>query len=674
MQSVYRFRQAEVGLFLRTRDHGLNSIRPGVLQLTRNFRSHRNLVAWFNAVFAQVLPDADDLTRGAVRHVASAAGRDAPGAATVQVHCAFTSNWREEAQQVADLVASRYVTGMQRTIGILVRYRRQAIEIAAALRERKLPFQAIELETLESQPVVRDLTALARALLHLGDRAAWLAVLRSPFCGLTLADLSALTRDDEQSICWELLNQHARLESLSTDGMRRARALIAVMGWALDRVRREPLRAGVERTWLSLGGPATLREPRALEDAHAFLKRLEELSVRNALESGPAFEVGFADLYARPDPTAGPQIQVMTIHQAKGLQFDIVVIPRLGDGKSAPDEPLLRWLEIPRATGEPGLLLAPIGEKGAEEDPLFEYLKRRERERESFERARLLYVAVTRAAEELHLFGHVRLRKDRDDEPGDPEANSFLALLWPVLSDHFARAFEESAITRTGYVEDDRRAPAMIRRLTADWCLPPPPQGIVAPSTAPVEAAIPSRPEFDWASETSRRVGTLVHQELESWSRLSTLPEPEAIRARKVNFRRRLKASGVPEERLEAAADRVIEALIHTRTDARGSWIFAPTHREAHNELALTGAIDGELVRIVIDRTFLEQSGARWIVDFKTGSHEGADREAFLDREVERYRPQLARYVQLLQPDGGGEIRVGLYFPLMGGWREWSAR
>src|SRR5882672_10346714 len=88
MQSVYRFRQAEVGLFLRTRDHGLNSIRPGVLQLTRNFRSHRSLVEWFNTAFAQVLPEADDLTRGAVRHVASAAGRDAAGAAAVHVHCA----------------------------------------------------------------------------------------------------------------------------------------------------------------------------------------------------------------------------------------------------------------------------------------------------------------------------------------------------------------------------------------------------------------------------------------------------------------------------------------------------------------------------------------------------------------------------------------------------------
>ena len=272
-----------------------------------------------------------------------------------------------------------------------MRYRRQAIEIAAALRERKLPFQAIELETLESQPVVRDLTALARALLHLGDRAAWLAVLRSPFCGLTLADLSALTRDDEQSTCWELLNQHARLESLSTDGLRRARALIAVMGRALDRVRREPLRACVERTWLSLGGPATLREPRALEALMRFSS-----DWRNCQCATPSSRVRRSRSVlptCSSDPiNSGPKIQVLTIHQAKGLQFDIVVVPRLGDGKSAPDEPLLRWLEIPRATGEPGLLLAPIGEKGAEEDPLFEYLKRRERERDSFERARLLYV------------------------------------------------------------------------------------------------------------------------------------------------------------------------------------------------------------------------------------------------------------------------------------------
>ena len=364
MQSIYRFRQAEVGLFLRTRDRGLNSIRPGVLQLARNFRSQRTLVEWSNEVFARVLPAADDLTRGAVRHVASVAGRDEAGAVAVHVHCAFTPSWRDEATRIGDLVASRYVPGMTRTIGILVRQRRHAIEVAAALRERKLPFQAIELETLESQPVVRDLMALSRALLHLGDRAAWLAVLRSPLCGLMLADLAALTLDDEHSTCWELLNQPARLQSLSADGARRARALTAVMGHALDRVRREPLRDCIERTWLNLGGPATLREPRALEDAEAFFERLEELASRNALESGPAFELGFADLYARPDPAAGPQIQMMTIHQAKGLEFNIVVIPRLGDGKSARTSRYCAGWRFPVRWESPGSCSRRSGRRG----------------------------------------------------------------------------------------------------------------------------------------------------------------------------------------------------------------------------------------------------------------------------------------------------------------------
>jgi len=670
MQSIYRFRQAEVGLFLRTRDHGLNSIRPDLLQLTRNFRSHRNLVEWFNEVFARVLPDADDLTRGAVRHVASATGREEAGHAAVHVHCAFAPSWRDEALRVADLVASRHVRGSDRTIGILVRNRRHALEIAAILRERKLPFQAIELETLESQPVVRDLMALSRALLHLGDRTAWLAVLRSPVCGLTLADLTALTRDDEYSTCWELLNQATRLDSLSADGARRVRAMMAPLSHALDKIRREPVRDCVERTWMALGGPATLQEPRALEDAQAFFQRLEELASRDALEPGPALEVGFADLYARPDPTAGPQIQIMTIHQAKGLEFDIVVLPRLGDGRSASDEPLLRWLEIPHAVGGPGLLLAPIGQKGSQEDPLFEYLKRRERERDNFERARLLYVAVTRAADELHLFGHVRLR---DGEPGEPEVNSLLSLLWPAVEERFARAFEELERPPDKYGAGANPASATIQRHTPAWSLPAPPAGIAVPQAPQVEAATSIRPEFDWASETSRRVGTLVHQELESWSRQGSLPDADALRARAGNFRRRLQASGVPADRLESGVDRVIEALIRTREDARGRWILASTHREARNELALTGYLEGELVRVVIDRTFVDDSGQRWIIDFKTSGHEGGDRETFLDREVERYRAQLELYARLLDAGSLSELRLGLYFPLMGGWREWRA-
>jgi ATP-dependent exoDNAse (exonuclease V) beta subunit len=152
------------------------------------------------------------------------------------------------------------------------------------------------------------------------------------------------------------------------------------------------------------------------------------------------------------------------------------------------------------------------------------------------------------------------------------------------------------------------------------------------------------------------------------------LPPANAIRLRRGNYGRRLETSGVPAERLEAAVERVIEALVRTREDARGRWIFSESHHDARSELGLTGHADGELSRIVIDRTFVTEDGERWIIDFKTSSHEGGEGEAFLDREVERYRPQLEHYARLLAPDRAFDLHVGLYFPLIGGWREWTAR
>jgi ATP-dependent exoDNAse (exonuclease V) beta subunit len=86
----------------------------------------------------------------------------------------------------------------------------------------------------------------------------------------------------------------------------------------------------------------------------------------------------------------------------------------------------------------------------------------------------------------------------------------------------------------------------------------------------------------------------------------------------------------------------------------------------------LSGVIGGQVVHAILDRTFVDATGTRWIVDFKTGSHEGGAAKAFLDSEVERYRPQLAVYAQLMHALTAAPVRVGLYFPLLGAWREWA--
>ena len=66
--------------------------------------------------------------------------------------------------------------------------RRHLIDIVAELARRGIAFQATDIDPLGARPVVLDLLALTRALAHLADRAAWLGVLRAPWCGLTLAD------------------------------------------------------------------------------------------------------------------------------------------------------------------------------------------------------------------------------------------------------------------------------------------------------------------------------------------------------------------------------------------------------------------------------------------------------------------------------------------------------
>jgi ATP-dependent exoDNAse (exonuclease V) beta subunit len=139
----------------------------------------------------------------------------------------------------------------------------------------------------------------------------------------------------------------------------------------------------------------------------------------------------------------------------------------------------------------------------------------------------------------------------------------------------------------------------------------------------------------------------------------------------RASFKSELESEGVPQEEINAAVERVAAALSQTLEDKRGRWLLG-SKREARSEWRLTGLLEGELVNRVIDRTFVDENGVRWIVDYKTGTHEGGDLEAFLDREQERYREQFEQYAALMKMLDKREIRLGLYFPLLKGWREWT--
>ncbi len=183
-------------------------------------------------------------------------------------------------------------------------------------------------------------------------------------------------------------------------------------------------------------------------------------------------------------------------------------------------------------------------------------------------------------------------------------------------------------------------------------------------------------PQFDWASEVTRHAGTLVHRELQRLVRPGALAGFDPV-ACKPRYLAELAELGVPADRRDAAAGRVIAALQGTLSDERGQWILqaAADDADAASELALSGVLNNEIVSVVIDRTFVDSAGTRWIVDYKTGTHEGGDLEGFLQSEIVRYTPQLALYARLLstlQPRH--PIKTALYFPMLAAWREvqWS--
>ncbi|MGH8613617.1 MAG: UvrD-helicase domain-containing protein [Gammaproteobacteria bacterium] len=666
MQSIYRFREAEVGLFLNAWERQrLGQVPLMPLELSANFRSSKGIVNWVNHCFDQVM---------AGNHL----GDDAPVPYTpsvtthflenegVSIHPFFDSDHWGEAQKVLTLV--KEARERDESVAVLARTRLHLRQVTASLNAAGLRYQAIEIAALAERPLIQDLTALTLALLHPADRIAWLSVLRAPWCGLSLADLHALAAHDHRRCLWDLLREAEDRSEISRDGQERVRRLRVVFQVALAKRRRGSLRRWVEGTWLALGGPACITEETDFLDARAFFDKLAALEQGADLPERQRLGTLVAAAFAAPDSQADPMLQLMTIHKAKGLEFDTVIVPGLGRSTRGDQERLLLWMERPRASGRNDLLLALLPETpGNGKQEIYHYLQHMTRAQMRAEQKRLLYVAVTRARRQLHLLGRVATRAVLDQlEPQCPRPGTLLHDLWPMVETQFRQSLnvrgpEAEPILRSHPLQG-------VRRLSLDWALPPPPAPIPGSRQSAIRAE--GSIEFRWAGSAARHVGTVVHRFLQVMAAQG--PRAWDLHSRRVQIARSLTTLGVPDDALQAAVDKVLDALSSTLADPRGRWILSPEHQDAHNEYALGGVLGGEIVHAVIDRSFIDREGIRWIIDYKTGTHLGADPTAFTDNEQQRYQGQLERYAVLM---GGLEqrpIRLGLYFPLLTAWREWE--
>ena len=667
MQSVYRFREADVGLYLQARQHGIGDIRLEPLNLCVNFRSSATVIDWVNRAFEATFPEQEQPVSGAVTYAPSVAHHPPGAPDSILFHPTLGEDREQEASTVCELVRQTLADYPEEKIAILTRAKSHLADILPALRKAGIPYQAVDIESLAHHQVVRDLTALTRALLHPADRIAWLSLLRAPWCGLDNADLLAVARAAGEQPLRRLLEAAEGIEGLSDEGRLRFARIAEILRERLREARRQPLARLVESTWLALGGPALLQEAVELEAAERFLETLSAQETGGDLEDFSALEEALEKLFAPPDPDPDVRVQVMTMHKSKGLEFDTVILPGLGRTPRSDSEQLLNWSYFPDEEGNEQLVMAPIRETGADKEAIQAYIRLLEKTKQQHEDLRLLYVAATRARKRLHMFGSARIAAN--SETPKPSSQSLLARLWPALGKEFDRLIEHDRdIQEEPRDEQENGTPSSLRRVQSAWRPEPP-----VPINWPQQATLSGRemaPEFLWAGTTARHIGTVVHRYLE-WIATGGI---DGWDARRVNACRdriaaALKVLGVMDQKLPDATNRVLRGLANSLEDERGRWILAD-HDGARCEYALTVRTADGLKRLVIDRTFIDEKDTRWIIDYKTGFHEGGSLDSFLEQEAERYSPQLEAYRDALRKLEQREIRVALYFPLLKAWRE----
>lgn len=687
MQSIYRFRKADVGLFIRVREQGIGQLRPTALQLYRNNRSDPAVVDWVNQSFPHIFPAQDHMHQGAVQFKPAHATRSPQASASVQIHPFFKGQTNgspdddtdaadstdtldpdshREALHIIQLIRHAQAQDPQGTIGVLVRARTHLQALVAELSQQQLPFQAVEIQALAARQVIADLISLTRALLHRADRVHWLALLRAPWCGLTWADLHTLVAHDSHSTVWSLIQQDARIAQLSPDGQQRLLHVRSVLQEAYaHRIQQRP-RRWIEGIWQCLGGPLCLSQPADLLDATAYFEALDRIT-HNGQIALDRIDDEVARLFAAPDPQAGPQLQLMTIHKSKGLEFDTVIIPGLHRKSANDDKPLLLWDEVLCHDGRERLVVASDAPRDLADSPSahkYQLLKSFEHTRARHESQRLLYVAVTRAKRQLHLLGQVSL--DKEGQPKSPVASSLLHLLWPVAQSAFeAAAADLQPRASSNSSSPDSPASSSANNSLASYAhqlvrlaSPHVPKPLCIADTDSTfnfsshKPTTPTQPQTAQAHDSlAADTGTLIHKYLELIAHDSLAQWPHArLQSVLPAMQHWLVQQGHAPIAAQDAAAQALRQLQTTLNSSDGQWVLSP-HTQARSEWAQATAHDSGSATHIIDRTFICE-GIRWIIDYKTTTES--------QPSPSQWSEQLQRYAQLFGPEH--PIQMAIFF------------
>lgn len=609
MQSIYRFREADVGLFLSIQHHGINQVDIKPLKLTCNFRSSAGLVNEVNQICQKVFPIQENIEQGAVTYSSSDSLNNNHNQSFFGIKCI-------DREQEANYIKQYILQHPEETIAILVRSRAQLKHIVPTLNSANIQIEGVNLENLTNRYTINILLSITRLILNPNDFLSLSEILASPLCGIAFDEIEKLLKNqsiEKNHTLESLLNN---LDNISIETQNRVRKILHVFIHNQSIAYRNSISQNTHRIWQYLNGDHLIPENER-NDIEKFWQLLTshdrwpfDLSL---------FERQLSYRFSEQANTC--KVKIMTIHRSKGLEFDTVILPSIDYSSNAQTTPLLNWLELPETND---LLLSPIHSVFDEKDPLGNFIQSKEKQKEGYERQRLFYVAITRAKTKLTMI-------DTTKENRATNKNSFLSYVEDNLD---FLEFEQGNTINTVNSHTFKRLD----------------QSFFETAHPLSDTEIINEIPKNTIQSSSQIIGEFIHQQL-FYIAQNQLPL-NAISMAVNQYNSELLNMGLSTSRLPYAHETLIKCLSNIKKSSIAQWILSPKEK-SKNELQL----NTQEKHFIVDRTFIENN-VRWIIDYKITDDP--------EMHIEQYHAQLNLYASLFkQMSPQIPIKLMLYYPLI---------
>ncbi|HET8639229.1 MAG TPA: UvrD-helicase domain-containing protein [Solirubrobacterales bacterium] len=713
-QSIYGFRHADLDVFRAQRSAMDERPRAGVMELSGNFRSRPEVIGAVNELAGKMLGESfrplrvgsspeKQLDEPAVELLLT--GRDGWDGKGIDLEPAVDSstplNCLAEARFVAERLRALVDEGYERSeMVVLLRAFSHLDAYEDSLERAGLRPYVVGGRGYWSQQQVADVCALLATIANPLDDEALFGALASPACGLTPDTLWLLrTAAGNDRHVWPAVERAAglgegeleepqRLEQIGEPELALLHRFAETIAGLRERGTRISLagliEAVVSRTGYDLAvlmraaGEARFANVRKLMRLAAEFESREGRDLRGLLDFiASQIDASAAEAQAATAVEGHDGVRIMTVHNAKGLEFEVVAVPDLARSLLAGARAPLLSL----GRGEDSGVGMQFRRLGATSINLYSYvdLCEKEKERDAEEGLRLFYVAATRARERLILSGVVKSKPSREVTPAtsvverivtgfdiDRESDSMLPVPAPLPREGLDRIFEPSEVAvRVSRPSPARAAELAVRLRDADR------ERAIGRGPAPLDRrrapAVPRRPlsysaisaydecayrfymervlglgsgrgsaagdggagspnggpdELDTAlgdaspREERTAHGTAVHALLE-WSEANEWREPDSDLARRHALAAGLNADSPPEELIAPVRGWLGSELCRTRVAPPGATVRA--------EAPILLGVGGTVVRGSIDLLVDRPGEPPLVVDYKTDRLDGSD-------------------------------------------------